>query len=95
METPESSNIAAINYSTKKKVLTVDFKPSIKESQTVKPPNSYEYYEVPKEVFDAFKAARKKKESVGKLFAASVKGKYEFNKVPTKIKNKKGIKNVD
>lgn len=67
----QSSNIKEVKYSPKRKVLTVDF---IQGSV-------YEYDKVGAGVFKAFKIAVKKKESIGKLLASMVKGKYECKKI--------------
>lgn len=71
MKVEGSSTIKDIKHSPSKKILTVTF-----TSDSV-----YEYTGVEKEVFNTFKVAKKKKESIGKLFAGLVKGKYEYKKL--------------
>lgn len=63
----DSSMIQEIEYDDDSKILTVTFSKSSK----------YEYYYVPKEVYEGLINA----ESIGKYFAANIKGKYETLKI--------------
>lgn len=69
LNTPESSNIAAVRYDEDTQRLEVDFKNG---------GATYEYYKVPKDVAEGFEKA----ESAGKYFHANiVKGGYEYKKL--------------
>jgi hypothetical protein len=62
--TPESSTISRFKYEADRKVLTVEFKSG----------GTYNYYDVPKAVFDGMKAAP----SRGKFHAQNVKGIFRY-----------------
>lgn len=64
INTPESSNIARFDYDIDSHVLTVEFKNGA----------TYNYYDVPKIVFDQMKAASSK----GQFLAQNVKGVYRY-----------------
>lgn len=63
----DSSMIQEIEYDDDSKILTVTFSKSSK----------YEYYNVSKEIYEGLINA----ESIGKYFAANIKGKYERLKI--------------
>ena len=65
--TTRSSMLKAIAYDEQSKVLTITFNNG----------GSYEYYDVPKKVFDELISA----ESEGKYFLANVKNKFKFEKI--------------
>lgn len=92
MKTPQSSNITEINYNEKKKILSVEFKPNSKVKDAVQE-FIYEHKDVPKEIWEKFKKTQKEKGSIGKLFAAEVKNKFEFEKIK-KGEKKNGSKNI-
>ena len=66
-----SSNIAAIAYDVEHKWLGVEF-----SSGSV-----YQYFDVPKTIYDSLMYTNQMGGSVGKLFSVAVKGIYEFVKV--------------
>ena len=66
-----SSNIAAIAYDMEHKWLGVEFSSG----------SIYNYFDVPKSVYNEMLAINKKGESVGKYFITNVKGVFEFIKV--------------
>ncbi len=80
MKTPQSSNIEEIKYNEKKKILTVEFKPFKSKTQDSKQKFLYLYKEVPKELWKKFQLTQREKGSIGKLFSAEVKNKFEFEK---------------
>lgn len=85
MKIAHSSNISEMSYDSKQFILTVEFILKSKSQEYV-----YVFSDVPKEIWDSFKTANKKKESIGKLFAATIKDKFKFEKVKktSLIKNK-------
>ena len=62
-----SSNIDAISYDTDEEKLLVTFKGG----------SSYEYFNVPQDVFDQLETA----ESKGSFMAKNIKGKFEYKKL--------------
>jgi len=64
INTPESSNITRFDYDLDRHVLTVEFKNGA----------TYNYYDVPKSVFDQMKTASSK----GQFLAQNVKGVYRY-----------------
>lgn len=84
MKINNSSNIAEINYNSKKSLLSVEFILKTKPQEYV-----YIFSNVPEEIWLSFKEAVKKKESIGKLFAKIVKGKFEFTKIKKIERGKK------
>lgn len=68
IELKGSSNLSAVAYDESKHVLFVEFKTG----------TAYQYHNVPKPVFDDLLKA----ESYGKCFAATVKGKFPYSKIP-------------
>lgn len=66
IETPESSNIGSIHYYYEQKFLDVQFRGT----------DLYRYFDVPEDVWRAFKEA----ESKGKFLNKQIKGIYEFQK---------------
>lgn len=84
MKINNSSNIAEINYNSKKSLLSVEFILKTKPQEYV-----YIFSNVPEEIWLSFKEAVKKKESIGKLFAKIVKGKFEFAKIKKTERGKK------
>ena len=78
MKTPQSSNIAEISF--KSNILTIEFKTSSKVKDA-KQEFVYQYKDVPKELWKKFQQTQKEKGSVGKLFVAEVKNKFEFEKI--------------
>ena len=79
MKTPQSSNIAEISF--KGNILTVEFKAHPTKTKDAKREFVYQYKDVPKELWKKFQQTQKEKGSVGKLFAAEVKNKFEFEKI--------------
>jgi hypothetical protein len=61
---PESSNVESFGYDEGTQTLVVEFKKG----------GSYQYFDVPAQVFDAMKAAPSK----GQFLAQSVKGTYRY-----------------
>ena len=72
----ESSNIEAIGFTQGQQISLGRSNINVMRIQFING-ESYDYYEIPKEVFDAFLAS----ESKGKFFHASIKEKYVFEKV--------------
>ena len=66
-----SSNIISIAYDAEHKWLGVEFSSG----------SIYQYFDVPKTVYDSLMYTNKMGGSVGKLFNVAVKGVYEFVKV--------------
>lgn len=64
IETPDSSNIARYRYDQNAHVLSVEFKKG----------GTYNYYDVPQNIFDQMKAAT----STGQFLAQNVKGVYRY-----------------
>jgi len=62
-----SSQIAEIRYNTESKTLEVDFKTG----------KTYEYYEVPKDVFEDVRLA----ESAGKFFNSYIKSNFQYKQI--------------
>ena len=67
IETPDSSNIARYKYDDRTRVLTVEFKNG----------GTYNYYDVPRTVFDQMNAASSK----GGFLARNIKGIYRYARV--------------
>lgn len=67
VHTTRSGMVKTITYNHADKLLTLEFSSG----------GSYEYEDVPKEVFEGLIGA----ESAGKYFHANIKGKYESKKV--------------
>lgn len=63
----QSSTVKRFAYDGEKHVLTVEFKPGA----------TYRYANVPQDVFDQMQGA----ESVGRLLAQSVKGKFKHTRI--------------
>ena len=63
-ETPDSSTIARFRYDEKARVLTVEFKNG----------GTYNYYDVPRGVFEQMKRAPSK----GEFLARNIKGAYRY-----------------
>jgi len=70
--TNNSSQIASINYSTKKWILEVEFKPSNKV---------YHYLGVTPEIWRQFKYEVEHGGSAGKFFNGRIRGRYEAVKI--------------
>ena len=66
-----SSNISAIGYDAEHKWLGVEF-----SSGAV-----YQYFDVPKTIYDSLMYTNQMGGSIGKMFNISVKGLYKFTKV--------------
>ena len=66
-----SSNITSIAYDAEHKWLGVEFCSG----------SIYNYFDVPKSVYDLLMETNRKNGSVGKVFNSNVKGIYEFVKV--------------
>jgi hypothetical protein len=64
IETPDSSNIARFKYDDKGRVLTVEFKNG----------GIYNYYDVPKTIFEQMNGAASK----GEFLARNVKGVFRY-----------------
>ncbi len=67
IDTPESSNIARIAYDEATQVLKVEFKNG----------SLYDYFDVPKQVFEGMRHAPSK----GEYLAQQVKGRYRYARV--------------
>ena len=67
IETPNSSNIARYKYEEKSRVLTVEFRNG----------GTYNYYDVPKRVYEQMKVANSK----GGFLAQNIKGAYRYARV--------------
>jgi len=67
INTPESSTIAAFGYDDARNVLIVQFKSG----------STYEYYDVPENIFTHMSAAS----SRGQFLAQNVKGSYRYARV--------------
>ena len=67
IETPDSSNIARYKYDDRMRVLTVEFKNG----------GTYNYYDVPRVVFDQMNVASSK----GGFLAQNIKGAYRYARV--------------
>lgn len=63
----ESSSLVSMGFAKGARVLEVEFRSGA----------IYQYFDVPQTVFDEFKRA----ESIGRYFAQSIRGKYEFQRV--------------
>jgi len=68
----ESSNIKAIGYDAKAKILRISFKAGA----------TYDYSKVPKEIFGSFMASG----SIGRFFFSEIKSKYPAVKVDLPVK---------
>lgn len=66
INTPESSNISKFGYDESTRVLAVEFKTG----------STYEYFDVPKIVFQQMKAAP----SRGQFLAQAIKGSYRYTR---------------
>ena len=64
IETPESSHIARIGYESESQVMTIVFARG----------ESYQYFDVPAEVFEQMKSAPSK----GQFLAQAIKGAYRY-----------------
>ena len=64
IETPESSNIARFGYDDESSVLRVEFTSG----------GTYDYFDVPLQVFEGMKAASSK----GQYLAQQIKGSYRY-----------------
>lgn len=67
IETPDSTNLEGFGYDEENAVLRVYFKRGA----------TYDYFDVPKEVFEAMKAAP----SRGRFLVGEIKGNYRYAKV--------------
>jgi len=67
MHEVESSNIAAVGYDSETETLQIRFHSG----------KTYQFYGVPDNLFEGLLTA----ESVGKYFAANVRGQYEYKKL--------------
>lgn len=67
IETPESSNIARFAHEESSSVLSIEFKKG----------GTYQYFDVPRAVFDGMRTA----ESKGQYFSQNIKGVYRYARV--------------